>query len=57
MLRIHASEMDPDPPIFVIDRQETYKKLIFKKFFCLLLLKLHLHLFSKIKSQKDVTKQ
>jgi hypothetical protein len=47
----------PDPPIFVIDFQEANKKLIiFKKFFCLLG-KVHLHHFSKIKSQKEVTKQ
>jgi hypothetical protein len=29
--------MDPDPAIFVIDLQDTNKKLIKKKFFCLLL--------------------
>jgi hypothetical protein len=29
--------MDPDPGIFVIDLQAANKKLIFNKFFCLLL--------------------
>ncbi len=29
--------MDPDPAIFVIDLQDANKKLIFSKFFCLLL--------------------
>ncbi len=45
---------DPDPAIFVIDLQDASKKLIFlHNFFCLLLLKLHLYHFSKIKSQKE----
>ncbi len=36
--RIHASWlMDPDPAIFVIGLQDANTKLIFKKFFCLLL--------------------
>jgi hypothetical protein len=47
--------MDPDPAIFVIDLQDANKK--FEKFFCLLLLEGTLTPFSKIKSQKEVTKQ
>jgi hypothetical protein len=46
---------DPDPAIFVIDLQDASKKLIFQhNFFCLLLFEgtVHLHHFSKIKSQK-----
>jgi hypothetical protein len=51
-------DADLDPAIFVIDLQDANKKLIFnKKIFCLLLLKVHLHHFSKIKSPKEVTKQ
>jgi hypothetical protein len=53
--------MDPDPDayadpaIFVIDLQDGNKKLIFVKiFFCLLPTCTS---FSKIKSQKEVTKQ
>jgi hypothetical protein len=52
--------MDPDPipAIFAIDLKEANKKLFFLiKLFCLLLLKEHLHHFSKIKSPKEVTKQ
>ncbi len=45
---------DSDPAIFVIDLQDTNKKLILKKSF---LFNVYLHLFSKIKSQKEVTKQ
>jgi hypothetical protein len=29
--------MDPDPAIFIIDLQDANKKLIEKKFFCILL--------------------
>ncbi len=48
-------DSDPDPAIFVIDLQEANKKLIvLKKFFCL---RVHFYHFSKIKSQKEVTKQ
>ncbi len=51
-------DADPDPAIFIIDLQEANKKLIFlKKFFCTLLFKGIFHHFSKIKSQKEVTKQ
>jgi hypothetical protein len=48
--------MDPDPAIFIIDLQEDNKKnfLCFSLFY---FLKVHLHPFSKIKSQKEVTKQ
>jgi hypothetical protein len=52
--------MDPDadPAIFVIDLQDANKKLILKKSFSTYyFLKAHLHHFSKIKSQKEVTKQ
>jgi hypothetical protein len=42
--------MDPDPAIFVIDLQDTNKKLIF--FSAYHFLKVHLHNFSKIKSKK-----
>jgi len=49
--------MDPDPAIFVIDLQDAYKKLIKKKrFSAYYFLKVHLHNFSKKKSQKEVTK-
>jgi hypothetical protein len=46
-------DLDPDPAIFVIDLQDTKKKLISAYYF----LKVHLHNFSKIKGQKEVTKQ
>jgi hypothetical protein len=51
--------MDPDPAIFVINLQDANKKIFKKKFFCLFLFEgtVHLHHFSKIKSQKEVTKQ
>jgi hypothetical protein len=50
--------MDPDPAIFVIDLQDANKKLIFLlSFSAYYFLKVHLHRFSKIKSQKEVTKQ
>jgi hypothetical protein len=50
--------MDPDLAIFVIDFQESNKKRIEKKSFsAYYFLKVHLHHFSKIKSQKEVTKQ
>jgi hypothetical protein len=44
--------MDPDP-----DFQDGNKNLFFPKFFRLLLLKVHLLLFSKKKKHKEVTKQ
>jgi hypothetical protein len=46
--------MDPDPVIFVIDLQDANKKLIhFFIFSAFYFLKVHLHLFPKIKSQKE----
>jgi hypothetical protein len=46
--------MDPDPAIFVIDVQDASKKLIFNtNFSAYYFLKVHLHHFSKIKSQKE----
>jgi hypothetical protein len=51
-------KMDPDPDIFIIDIQDANKKNNLKKSFsAYYFLKLHLHHFSKIKSQKGVTKQ
>ncbi len=61
--RIHASQLmnpdaDPDPAIFVIDFQDANKQqIVLQKFSAYYLLKLHRHHFSKIKSQKEVTKQ
>ncbi len=52
--------MDPDPAIFVINLQDANKnQFLFKNFLCVLqyFLKVYLHTFSKIKSQKEVTKQ
>jgi hypothetical protein len=49
-------DLDSDPAFFVIDLQDANKKLMFlNKFFCLLpyCLKVHLHDFLKIKSQKE----
>jgi hypothetical protein len=48
--------MDPDPAIFVIDLQDANKKLILKSSSAFYFLKVHLRHFSKIKSQKEVTK-
>jgi hypothetical protein len=50
--------MDPDPAIFVIDLQDANKKLIILKtsYSAYYFLKVHLHHFSKIISQKEVTK-
>jgi hypothetical protein len=48
---------DPDPSLFIIDRQDANKKLIKKSFPAYYFLKVLLHHFSKIKSQKEVTKQ
>jgi hypothetical protein len=45
---------DPDPATFVIDLQDACKKLIFNTIFsAYYFLKVHLHHFSKIKSQKE----
>ncbi len=52
-IRIQIRILDPDLAIFVIDLQDASKKQIFYTFFsAYYLLKLHLHHFSKIKSQK-----
>jgi hypothetical protein len=46
--------LDPDPAIFVIDLPAASKKVIFNTFFsAYYFLKVHLHHFSKIKSQKE----
>jgi hypothetical protein len=56
--RIQIMEPDPDPATFVIDIQDANKKLIFLlSFSAYFFLKVHLHHFSKMKSQKEVTKQ
>jgi hypothetical protein len=47
-------DADPDHAIFVIDIQDNNKKLFFQKRFSAYYF---LHHFSKIKSQKEVTKQ
>jgi hypothetical protein len=51
--------MDPDPSVFVnFNFQDANNKLIvLKSFPAYYFLKVHLHYFSKIKSQKEVTKQ
>jgi hypothetical protein len=50
--------MDPDPSIFIIDLQDANKKLILNKSFpAYYFMKVLLHHFSKIKSQKEVTKE
>jgi hypothetical protein len=49
--------MDPDTSIFIIDLQDANKKQIKKKFFAYYFLKVFLHHFLKVKSQKGVTKQ
>jgi hypothetical protein len=43
---------DPDPAIFVLERQDANKKLFSAYYF----FKVHLHHFLKIKSHKEVTK-
>jgi hypothetical protein len=54
-------DSDQDPGIIIIDLQDANKKLFFfSKFICLLPVLfegVHLYNFSKIKSQKEVTKQ
>jgi hypothetical protein len=47
-----------DPAVFVIDLQDASKKLIFNTIFsAYYFLKVHLHHFSKIKSQKGSQKE
>jgi hypothetical protein len=49
---------DADPSIFIIDLQDANKKLIKKNFFpAYYFLKVLLHHFSNVKSQKEGTKQ
>jgi hypothetical protein len=50
-------DADPDPSIFINGLQDSNKKLIFciKSFSAYYSLKVLLHHFSKIKSQKEVT--
>jgi hypothetical protein len=50
-------DSDPDSAIFVIDPQDANKKLILKKFFCLLLSEGTFTSFFKDKESKKVTKQ
>ncbi len=51
---LRLMDPDSDPAIFVIDLQDASKKLIFNKIFpASYFLKVHLHHFSKIKSQKE----
>jgi hypothetical protein len=44
---------DPDPAIFVIDLQDANQNLFFQIFSANYFLKVHLHHFSKKKSQKE----
>jgi hypothetical protein len=53
----NGSGLGSDPAIFVIDPQDANKKLIFFKKSAYYFLKVHLHHFLKIKSQREVTKQ
>jgi hypothetical protein len=47
-------DSDPDPAIFVIDLRDASKKLIYNTILsAYYFLKVHFHLFSKIKSQKE----
>ncbi len=49
---------EPDPSVFITDLQDANKKLITNFFSsAYYFLKILLHHFSKIKSQKEVTKQ
>jgi len=49
---------DADPAIFIIGLQDANKKQICtKSFSAYYFLKVYLHNYSKIKSQKEVTKQ
>ncbi len=51
-------DLDPDPAIVVIKLQDANKKLLgFQSFSAYYFLKVHLNHFSKIKTQKEVTKQ
>jgi hypothetical protein len=48
-------DSDPDPAIFIIDLQETYKKITKQQFFCLLLFEGTFTSFFKDKKSKRVT--
>jgi hypothetical protein len=52
-------DSDPDPDIFFIDLEDADEKTNFEKtnFSSYYFLKVNLHHFLKIKSQKEVTKQ
>ncbi len=57
-LEIRKFGVDPDPAMFIIDLEDANNKLIKKKrLSAYYFLKVHLHQFSKIKSQKEVAKQ
>jgi hypothetical protein len=50
-------DADLDPSIFIIDLQDANKKLILKKFFCIILLKgTFTSFFKDKKSKRKVTK-
>jgi hypothetical protein len=50
-------DADPDPYIFIIDLQDANKKInFFLSFSAYYFLNVILHHFSKLKSQKEVTK-
>jgi len=52
------ADPDPDPTIFIIDLQDANKqKNIKKTFSAYYFLMVLLHNFSKVKSQKEVTKE
>jgi hypothetical protein len=55
-MRIRIRILDPDPDIYVIDLQDKNKKKFFYTIFsAYYFLKIHVHHFSKIISQKGVT--
>jgi hypothetical protein len=47
------ADADPDSAIFGIDLQDTNKKLILKKFYCLLLFEGKFSSFFKVTKQKE----
>jgi hypothetical protein len=47
--------MDPDPAIFVINCQDATKKILKKKFLCLLLFEGPFNIIFKDKKSKEVT--
>jgi hypothetical protein len=54
LIWIRIRILDPDPAIFVMALQDGSKKKIFETIFsAYYFLKVHLHRFSKIKSQKE----